>query len=106
MEDKGFLILGEKKIRFNVFTDKSIEKGRILFNPNDFEEFIKPIPTKEELMKRLIAIKGIGEKLAGEICEEYRTIESIIAAINSGKFTVGGIDKKRMELIKIELERI
>jgi ERCC4-type nuclease len=105
MEDKGELILGRKRTKFRVFIDENIERGKILFNPEDFKEFIEPIPTKEELEKILASIKGIGEKLAEEICEEYNTIEGIIEAIDSGKFRVGGIDKKRMELIKGELEK-
>lgn len=106
MEDEGDLILGRKRTKFRVFVDESVERGKILFNPEDFDEFIKPIPTKEELMKKLVGIKGIDNKLAEEICEEYRTPEGIIEAIDSGKFSVGGIGKKRMELIKSELEKV
>jgi len=41
----------------------------------------------------------LGSKTIDEIAEEYDSIEDIIADIKAGKFSVGGIDKKKKEEI-------
>jgi len=51
------------------------------------------------LLKKLIAIPGIAEKLAEEICEEYNSIDEIHAAIRDKTFSVGGVGIFRKQLI-------
>ena len=65
------------------------------------EEGSKEEPAKEEktLLQKLIAIPGIAEKAAEEICEEYKTIETIKEAINNKTFSVGGVGFLKKQVI-------
>ena len=60
-----------------------------------------PEPPKEEktLLQKLIAIPGIAEKAAKEICEEYKDVESIKTAIEVRTFSVGGVGLFKKTLI-------
>ncbi len=60
-----------------------------------------PKPPKEEkdLLQKLIAIPGIAEKAAKEICEEYKTVESVKTAIEVRTFSVGGVGLFKKQLI-------
>ena len=51
------------------------------------------------LYEKLIAIPGIAEKAAKEICEEYKTIETIKTAIEVKTFSVGGVGLFKKQLI-------
>ena len=62
----------------------------------------KPIEVpkkKDKLLEALSKIKGLGEKVLEEIAEEYASVDEIVADIKAHKFRVGGIDKKKEELI-------
>jgi len=54
---------------------------------------------EKEIRDRLLKIKGIGKKSVSEILEEYDSVENIISDIESDKFIVGGIDKKKISQI-------
>lgn len=58
-----------------------------------------PKPKKPTFREELERIKGIGKKTAGEIIEEHKTKKSLVHAIQTGKFSVGGVDRKKQELI-------
>lgn len=59
----------------------------------------KEKPIKNNLKDKLEKIKGIGKKASAEIIEEYKDSNSLISAIKKGVFSVGGVDKKKQELI-------
>ena len=67
----------------------------------DPKEERPPEPPKEEkdLLQKLIAIPGIAKKAAEEICEEYKTVESVKTAIEVRTFSVGGVGLFKKNLI-------
>jgi len=86
----GFVKVGEEK------------KGSEVKDLKIFGEkplVIQPSFTKKKVKDELRKIKGLGSKVIDEIAEEYDSIEDIISDIKVGRFSVGGIDKKKKEEI-------
>lgn len=67
---------------------------------NELEKLDQPpkLPEKS-LREKLVAIPGIAEKTAEEICEEYKNTEQIKAAIKNNTFAVGGVGFIKKQLI-------
>lgn len=72
------------------------------------EEVKKPVPQpiskkkENEIIPELRKVKGLGKKTIEEISEEYNSIEEVVKAIKSNKFSVGGVDKvKQREILKV-----
>lgn len=86
----GFIKVGEEK-KGNEVKDLKIIGEKPLM--------IQPSFTKKKVINDLFKVKGLGRKTIEEISEEYDSIEDIISDIKAGKFSVGGIDKKKKEEI-------
>lgn len=86
----GFIKVGEEKKGNEVKNLKIIGEKPLV---------IQPSFTKKKVKDELRKIKGLGSKTIDEIAEEYDSIETIISDIKAGKFSVGGVDKKKKEEI-------
>lgn len=85
----GFVKVGEEKKGSEILDKKITEVGKFVLKP----------ALKKKVKDELRKIKGLGSKTIEEISEEYDSIEDIISDIKAGKFSVGGIDKKKKEEI-------
>jgi len=85
----GFVKVGEEKKGSEILDKKITEVGKFVLKP----------ALKKKVKDELRKIKGLGSKVIDEIAEEYDSIEDIISDIKAGKFSVGGIDKKKKEEI-------
>jgi len=85
----GFVKIGEEKKGSEILDKKITEVGKFVLKP----------ALKKKVKDDLSKVKGLGKKAIDEIAEEYDSIEDIISDIKAGRFSVGGIDKKKKEEI-------
>jgi endonuclease III-like uncharacterized protein len=86
----GFVKVGEEKKGSEVKDLKTFGEKPLV---------VQPSFTKKKVKDELRKIKGLGSKTIDEIVEEYDSIEDIISDIKAGRFSVGGVDRKKKEEI-------
>ena len=91
----------KKKRIINKLKEKAVFKDEVGPKLEELDKSPEPPKSLEDgLLDKLLAIPGIAEKAAAEICEEYKTVEDIKKAIQDKTFSVGGVGflKKKLML--------